>query len=177
MPQATADAPGSLLGQGVIATAATPLMGYVNPYDATSGPLAPVLRQASLVVLGTTGLIKKVDASGNAVTMTCYAGETFSDGTTTRTLTGTGDFLVLSATAVAVADGGDGIARWEVVGSGLGTPTGPGRFFDGGSASTTTYGPPTDGGGANTTYSSPPTDGGAASTAYGGVLTIDGGTA
>lgn len=177
MTQAITYSVAPLLGQDVITTAATPLVGHINPYDATTGPLAPVLLQASLRTLGTTLLAKKVDASGNAITMTCYPGDTFSDGTTARTLTGTGDFLVLSPVAVAVADGGDGIARWEVVGSGLGTPTGPGRFFDGGSASTASYGPPTDGGGANTTYSSPPTDGGAASTAYGGVLTIDGGTA
>lgn len=123
MPQGIADSPGSLLGQDFITTAATPLMGRINPYDATDGPLEPILRQASLGILGTTCLVKKVDGSSNAVTITCYAGEEFSDGTTTRTLTDPGSFLELLIAAVAVADGGDGVARWEVIG-GSATDTG-----------------------------------------------------
>lgn len=126
MPQATADSPGSLLGQDVITTNATPVMGHINPYDATSGPLAPVLRQAAAGVLGTTCLTKKVDSSANAVTVTCYAGETFTDGTTTRVLVDPGDFIELLIVAAS-----DNVARWEVVGSSATTIDARARYGSG----------------------------------------------
>ncbi len=121
MTQAITYSVAPLQGQDVITTAATPLMSYVNPYDCSGGPLAPVLRQAALSTLGLTCLIKKAasDTSGNALTITCYAGEEFTDGTTTRTLTGPGDFIELTIVAVPVDAGGDGVARWEVIGEGV----------------------------------------------------------
>jgi hypothetical protein len=101
MPQATALSPGSLLGQGVITTAATPSWGTATSTTPPPGPLSPTLRQASLGTLGTTCLVEKDpnDTSNNAVTVTCYPGETFLDGSTTRTLTNPGDFLMLALLA------------------------------------------------------------------------------
>jgi hypothetical protein len=120
MAQAVALSPGSLLGQDVLTTAVTPLMGHINVYNAAVGPLAPTLRQASLGTLGTTCLVAKDpnDDSGNDITITCYPGETFFDRTTTtRTLTDPGSYLVLQL----IADT-SGVARWVVVGGGIDTP-------------------------------------------------------
>lgn len=158
MPQAIALSPGSLLGQDLIATNKTPLMGYVNIYK---GGLAPVLRQASLSTLGTTCLVEldPNDTSGNALVVACYSGETFVDGTTTRVLTVPGSFLILSPVA-----GSDGVAKWKVVG-------GDGPSIGGLTIASF------DAGGASTVYdASLAFDGGSASTVYGGSLTIDGGT-
>lgn len=133
MPQATALSPGSLLGQDVIRTAATPLMGHINIYNASDVPLSPILRQASLGTLGTTCLVGKdsADISNNTITITCYPGETFHDGTTTRELIDPGSFLVLAL----LANPEDGIAKWKVVGSGQDQPP-PANFNDSGSAAT-----------------------------------------
>jgi hypothetical protein len=174
MPQATALSPGSLLGQGVITTSATPLMGYCNVYSAAGGPLSPTLRQAALGTLGTTCLVEKDpnDASDNAVTVTCYPGETFLDGSTTRTLTNSGDFLMLAILAIP-----GGVAQWKVVGSGSSAPAigERGLTLDGGSADTVFDGDSitVDGGTASTTvYESLSFDGGGATTISGQGLYI-----
>lgn len=121
MTQATTYSVSPLLGQDVITTNATPLMSYCNIYNATSGALAPVLRQASLGTLGTTCLVEKYvgDTSGHAVTVTCHSGETFFDGTTTRVLTDPGSFIEL-----AIVAGSDNVAKWKVVGTGFSDLTG-----------------------------------------------------
>lgn len=113
MTQAVTFSWAPLLGQDVLTTAVAPKVGYINVYNLADGAFAVTLRQASVGTLGVLTLIEldPNDVSGNALTINCLPGETFADGSTTRTITDPGTFLVLSTVA-----GSDDVARWKEVG-------------------------------------------------------------
>lgn len=162
MPQALTYSWAPLLGLDVITDSRSPLVGHCNVYSAALGPLAPVLRQASTGTLGTICHVEKDpnDISGNAVIFSCSPGETFFDGSTTRALTDSGSFLLLTL----VVKGG--VAKWKVVGSGNSGPSLGGQTLT------------IDGGSAGTDYTgSLALDGGGAGTVYDGLIIFDGGSA
>jgi hypothetical protein len=107
---ATALAP--LGATGAVTTAASPAAGMITRYNATAGNLAVTLPALSTANLGAyLGLQKDtLDASTNTITVSCVGSDTFDDGTTSITLTATGQLRIVSVVAIGVTK------SWKVIG-------------------------------------------------------------
>lgn len=110
---------GPLRWKAPITTAATPTVGDINSYDTTIGgaPLNPTMPQAMGQTAGGVMFLEKAasDISTNWVTVSCFPGETFADGTATLVLANGGQSRLLQIVNV------DGVMQFKVIG-GLGTP-------------------------------------------------------
>ena len=109
---------GPLRGKPTITTNSSPTLGDINVYNTTStGPLSLGLPQlgSGIQTAGASMLLEKDinDITVNTVTFTCYVGDTFADGSTSRVLTDPGSQLMLEVITVS------GIFYWKVIG-GLG---------------------------------------------------------
>lgn len=87
-------------------------MGYVNSYNASSGPLAITLQALSGTNPGAYCIIEKNIADGtfNTVTFTATGADTFTDGSTSYVLYVPGDQITLQCVAIS------GTNYWKVVG-------------------------------------------------------------
>ncbi|OMC55384.1 hypothetical protein A5747_13405 [Mycobacterium sp. IS-836] len=76
----------------------------VNPYDASAGPLSPALPNLSSVRPGDTVVVRKVDGSANAVSISPAPGDAFLDGSAAPvTLSSRGQQVIFEVRKVARA--------------------------------------------------------------------------
>lgn len=103
---------GPLKWRDILTAPTSPNVGVCNIYNTTiPGPLAPTLPHVGAI--GGAGAIMLVgkdlaDTTANAVTFSCFSGEFFTDGTTSKTLLVGGQSLLLVAIAVS------GVIKWQV---------------------------------------------------------------
>lgn len=88
-----------------------PAMGYVNRYDASSGPLSVSLPALSGLNVSARVMLQKykLDATVNTVTFSRAGSDQFDDGSTSLVLTESGESRTLQVVLIS------GVKRWKVM--------------------------------------------------------------
>jgi hypothetical protein len=95
-----------------VTTAPAPTVSKIQPYDATSAPLAPPLPALSGLAVGAMFGVQKAvaDVSGNTVTFPAAGSDAFDTGATALVLRISGELRILQVGSIA------GTKVWKVVG-------------------------------------------------------------
>lgn len=101
-----------LSGAAVATTGATPAVGTINTYNATSGNLTATLPTLSGLTVGWRLIVAKSDTSANTVTVACAGSDKLVDGTTASIVLA----IPLEQRELQVVSIG-GTKRWAIIGS------------------------------------------------------------